>query len=210
MRHYRTTYESVVDEALTLSVLAELEDKSSKEIDRLRLQKIIFLIAYRWFEKRWKGFNYPFFRYHWGPFTKDLYQTEMDLSVAGLIDGGRNWTLSLTPAGESLAAEMIERVWCAEDNAHFWQDIQQVIGEFGDLTTSQLLRSLYDMEFMPLGWREAWEMRDIPIGTDLIRVLEDAEADEIIEVLDEWIDTFGLTISRGARESQDHLLYEPV
>ena len=199
MRQQRSLIETITDEALTLSLLAEAESvPNAPTIDRLRLQKLIYQVAYTWFERRWKGFNYAFFRYRHGPFTKDLYQTEVDLAAAGLIQGGNGWAIGLSADGRELAEQLIERVWLAGDNSIFWNELRGIIREHAAMSTPALISKIYASDTMPIGWREAWPLSDLPVGVDLTRILEDEESAAALEMPPEWVDTFGLTIARAS------------
>lgn len=198
MRQQRHTNEIIIDEALTLSLLAEVElRRPSPAVDRLRLQKLTFQLAHKWFSSQWKGFNYTFFRYTHGPFTKDLYQTEFDLASAGLIEGGSGWTFSLSDDGRELANELIEHVWTCGENALFWHDIQEIAAKTADLSTRQLIRQVYAQEVVPLGWSEPMTVEDLPLGVDLTRIFDDVEVVEALDVPDEWIETIGIMRVRG-------------
>lgn len=201
MRHLRSTTEVMIDEALTLSLLAEIERAQGPPTDRLRLQKLVFLVTYAWFEKRWKGFNYPYFRYRRGPFTRDMYQTEIDLAETGLIECRSAWSIALTDEGRRLSEALVEHVWHTSENCDFWHEILDTVRQFAALDTASLVRHVYKMEVYPLGWREPCELEFVPIGIDLTRILEDDEAAAAIEMPPEWVDTFSLTLSDQSSET---------
>ncbi len=188
MRQQRSSSETYIDEALTVSLLNFAEQSGEGEIDRLRLQKLVFLVTHDWFTKRWKGFNYSFFRYRRGPFTKDLYQTEIDLAQAGLIDCDRNWTIRLTDSGEELAAALNE-LWFSDDNSLFGESLRATVRDYSCFSTKDLLAKVYEMEVVPLGWRESASLAEVPIGVDLTRILEENEAVNSLDVSSEWLDT---------------------
>lgn len=201
MLRHRDTDEVLSDELITLSLLREVERQHPLAVDRLRLQKLCFLLTNEWFGQRRKGLNYRFFRYRLGPFTTDLYQTEVDLAQAGLISNANGaWAIRLTDEGRSLAEAFTEEVLQAPENWHFWTDIERVAREFGGLSTRELLIAVYDLEVTPLGWREAWPLRDVPLGVDLTRVLEDEESVELLEVAPAWTETLSLLLNRTAED----------
>lgn len=197
MRQFRTTDEVLTDEALTLCLLAEVEQVARPvvPVDRTRLQTLCFLVGYRWFSSRRKGLNYAFFRYRHGPFTRDLYQTEVDLAAAKLIVCERDWVMRLTPRGKEFADQIIEETLISGDNTGFWHDVRDVVEQYAHHSTAALMEYVFALEITPLGWQEAWPLSDIPIGADLTRILETYETTEALEFDPGWLDTFGATLA---------------
>jgi uncharacterized protein YwgA len=198
MGRSRTTDEVFADELVTLLLLHEGEQAGVRPIDRLRLQKLCFLLEHGWFTERRKGLNYRFFRYRYGPFTPELYQTEVDLAVAGLIEDRGSWTFALTDDGRRFAEALREELKQEPDNHSFLADLERVARDDGALDTSKLLEKVYAMETVPLGWREAWPLRDIPIGLDLTRPLELEEATAALTIPEGWRGTLALRIDERA------------
>lgn len=194
----RTQREVLVDEAVTLWLLREAEALGERPPDRLWLQKATFLTTYHWFRQRWKGFSYSFFRYRYGPFTRDLYQTEVDLAGAELIACGEGWTLRVTPRGQELAEIIQQELWQGE-NRPFAESLHRDLrwlARFRD--TESLLQAFYDLEVVPLGWSEPIPLREVPLGVDLTRVLEDEEAVRLLVLSDPLLETIGLCVAESA------------
>lgn len=169
-------------------------------IDRLRLQKLCFLLEHQWFAERRKGLNYRFFRSRYGPFTLELYQTEVDLALAGLIEDRGAWTFVLTDDGRRFAEALRQELEEDPDNHSFLTDLERVVGSFGSLPTPELLAEVYAVETMPLGWREAWPLRDIPIGLDLTRPLELEESTAALAIPEGWLETLALLVDERAKD----------
>ena len=194
----RTTDEVFSDELVTLLLLRESERMGAPSVDRLRLQKLCFLLEYQWFANRRKGLNYHFYRYRYGPFTPELYQTEVDLAVAGLIEDHGAWTFALTKEGREFADALHEELEQDPDNALFLVDIEQIAREWGTLLIPELLARVYALKTVPLGWREGWPLRDVPVGLDLTRPLELEEATAVLTVPEEWLETLALMVHERA------------
>ena len=100
----RSRADVLTDEGVTLALCSEVQrvnNGTGLGGDRLKLQKLCFLLTYEFFGNLWRGLNYTYYRYRWGPFTKDLYQTEMDFLESDLmqhVQGG----FELTRKGERL------------------------------------------------------------------------------------------------------------
>lgn len=198
MSRPRTTDEVFTDELVTLLLLAEGMRIGAPPVDRLRLQKLCFLLEYQWFANRRKGLNYRFYRYRYGPFTPELYQTEVDLAVAGLIEDHGAWTLVPTAEGRQFADALHEDLAREPGNRPFLAGISDIIRETGMLSTSALLTRVYALETVPLGWREAWPLRDVPIGLDLTRPLEFEEATTALIIPQGWLETLALLVDERA------------
>lgn len=196
----RTTDEVFSDELVTLLLLHEGERAGARPIDRLRLQKLCFLLEQGWFAERRKGLNYRFFRYRYGPFTPELYQTEVDLAVAGLIEDRGSWTFVLTDEGRRFAEALRDELEQEADNHPFLADIERVARDYGALHTPELLEKVYSMETVPLGWREGWPLRDVPIGLDLTRPLELEEATAALTIPKGWLETLALLVDERAED----------
>lgn len=197
----RTTDEVFSDELVTLLLLAEGARMGAQLVDRLRLQKLCFLLEQGWFAERRKGLNYRFFRYRYGPFTPELYQTEVDLAVAGLVEDRGSWTFVLTDEGHRFAEALREELEREADNRLFLTDIERVARDYGALPTSELLARVYALETVPLGWREAWPLRDVPIGLDLTRPLELEEATATLAIPEGWLETLALLVDERAEDT---------
>ena len=77
MGQLRTIKEQIVDRML-LACLIDVCKQVDCSMTITKLQKISFLAEMFMQERKMKGFNYLFFRWQWGPMSKEIYQ-DVDL-----------------------------------------------------------------------------------------------------------------------------------
>jgi len=195
MRCERTREEVLKDKALLLAYLSRIHDTNSGRIgNRLKMQKLTFLLCYRLFARRLKGLDYVFFTYRWGPFTKDLYEAEADFEEAGLLErDGKNYRL--TEAGAALGNDIYESLRENTDNQPILEILDGVVDEFATWPTQELVDHAHQMQVMPVGWHEREVLEDLPLHIDLTRILDDEEAVAILEIDQGWLDSFGAALT---------------
>lgn len=204
MRLERTREEVLKDKALLLVLFAKVQSTAGALGDRLKMQKLSFLVCYSLFERRIKGLNLTFFTYRWGPFTKDLYDVEADFEEARLIER-RGRIFRLTKTGLSLASDLEESLGLLPENADILQTVDSIVGEFAAMSSESLVLTVHKMRVVPVGWHEPEVLEDLPLHLDLTRVLDDEESTAIMEVDAGWLDSFGhvLDSSRATRPYAD-------
>lgn len=201
----RTRVDVLADEAVTLAFFSEVQrvNKGSEVGDRLKLQKLCFLLTHEFFEKLWRGLNYTYFRYRRGPFTKDLYQTEMDFVDSNLMQVRRS-KYSLTGQGQKLGQGILSHLLSGQ-NEGFGNTVTHIAEQYGHLPTHALMDQVYDMQITPIGWHSRERIADIPLYTDLTRMLESDESQTILTVDEHWLESLGV-LFEGASEPEREVL----
>ena len=193
MRFERTREETIKDKALLLVLFAKVHLLQSRVGDRLKMQKLAFLLNYPLFQGRIKGLNLTFFTYRWGPFTKDLYDVETDFEVAKLMDRvGKQF--KITETGLALASQLEEAMRGDPENGTIFQALDQVVETHGESTTKELLDLVHNMQVVPLGWQEPEKLDSLPLHLDLTAVLSDEESNEILEIDQGWLDSLAMVL----------------
>lgn len=204
MRQSPTHVEKLKNAAMFLC-LAERLSRRGVIGDGLKVQKCTFLVTLDQFHRNLKGFNLTFFRYRWGPYSKQLWELRDWLRDSGLLEERtRSQTetggdLALTEAGKSLAAELCAEVWSDDQNAEFVRTIENVARDFGNKDTKAVIDHVYEMEVQPLVGAKQ-RIKDIANGVDITRVLDPAEAVAEIAIPESWLDTLAIALSRGNSE----------
>jgi len=160
--------------------------------DRLKVMKLAFLATYDMFRRRAKGFSYSFYRYQYGPFTSEVYETWQDLSSAGLMELSPQpqGQIGLTAAGRDFAEAFAAEVLTRGENSQFDQILSGVADSYGADSTTELLRKVYGMQVRPLGWEDFTTIGATPEGLYLTKRIEVAEARAILQVDDSWLHRF--------------------
>lgn len=186
MRYDRTQREALSDAVVTLCLL----DRSAPEGpagDRLKVAKLVFLATWEMFRRRWKGLNFSFYRYTYGPFTPQLYETWEELSWAGLLDLGPGpaGRIRLTEQGREICHKLWREVFGLPANRPFAELLESLVTTYGPQGTRQILQDVYHLEVRPLPHGEPQPVRDVPAGAYITACLEPQEAKLVLEVSDE-------------------------
>ncbi len=205
----RTRVEILSDTAVTLAFFSEVElyNTTPKIGDRLKMQKLCFLLTHEFLKNSWKGLNYTFFRYKHGPFTTDLYQTETDLMESDLLQD-KSRIYSLTPTGRRLGQVILHHLLSVGENTEFGKVVIAIAQEYGRLPSATLKDMVYGMKIKPPGWQSEEHIRDIPLYTDLTQMLNEAESKRILKVDNSWIESFAAVIEDVTpdREALRHIV----
>lgn len=199
----RTKEEILKDKAFTLALLAKVQQANHSDIigGRLKIQKLAFLVGYKLFQGRLKGLNYTFFTYRWGPFTKDLYETEADFEEADLLER-RGHDYSLTERGLSVGLDIYESLWNDEDNHIILEILDSVVDNYATWSTERLIDFTHEVRVRPVGWHEKDILLNLPYHLELTRVLDDEEATAILEFERGLLDSFALLLSKSSKKAQ--------
>ena len=197
MRFEKTREEALKDKALVLALLARVHNANGGEIgDRLKIQKLCFLLTYELFGRRIKALNYTFFTYRWGPFTNDLYEAEADFEQAGLLYR-HDARYRLTESGLALGNSIYGAISNLATNAEICEVIEKVVENFSRWSSEELVKYAHGMSVFPLGWRQPEILDDLPLHLDLTRVLDDEEATAILDLEPGWLISFGMELDRA-------------
>ena len=183
--------------------------------DRLKIQKCTFLVTLDQFQKKQKGFNLTFYRYHWGPFSKQLYDVSTFLRSAKLLvgkdlpDAEAGEVFHLTKAGMSVATEICGEILGDPQNAPFVDTILRIGETYRTSTTHKVIEDVYDLEVKPINGPKQ-KIRDMNEGLDITRVFEPSEALSEIVIPQSWLETLAIMCStesrRGIAEAEEDLV----
>lgn len=190
MKLERDRQESVSDKAFLLAFLTKVSQHNGSSLgDRLKIQKLTFLLCYMLFQRRYKALNYTFFTYRWGPFTKDLYEAEADFEQAHLLDRtGRDYALSET--GLFWGNSLYESIASDPDNSEIVQQLNDVVQSFASQSTRYLVDHTHQMSVSPVGWQEEEQLDQLPYHLNLTGILDSEEATALLEIDRGWLDSF--------------------
>ncbi|MFQ5879435.1 MAG: hypothetical protein ACE5IZ_04610 [Dehalococcoidia bacterium] len=188
MRLVRDPREFLTDGLMTLALIHVCAPATAAG-DRLKVAKLLFVATYDLFKERAKGFNYSFYRYSYGPFTTELYETWEDLSWTGLlqVEPGPKGSISVTAKGRELADAFINEVLSDKVNEHFLLVMHKVQDLYAGDDTGTLLRKIYQMRVRPLGWEEVITVGEAPLGVHFTRILDESEARTVVQVPTRWL-----------------------
>ena len=170
---------------LLLYIAKEYTKKSKHYFGKTILEKIIFLAEWKMIEERVKGLNFPYFRYDYGPFSKEVSQEINDLKKTGLLE--KQDEIKLTKEGEKLLESYSDLLQRNKDIIVY---IDKVIEKYHRYTTQELKNLVYDMEFpMPNG---KIKIKDIQHYTDMLFILPETEVKKEFKLTEEDIETLDI------------------
>lgn len=161
----RTERQKIIDQLMLLVLFNLVETLNQSMQGKLKTTKLAFLTEWNLMTNDFKCMNLNFFRWHYGPFSKELYQDLEFLQSNNFI----NKFFQLGKRGKELSDAAIE---VYPDLSRFNKDIFRLIknnavrwSKFDGLTLQQMV---YGMQFTPHNETKRYKIRDIPIGWDLL------------------------------------------
>lgn len=162
-----------------------------------KLQKLVFLVEHAMLEDRVKGFNHTYYKWKYGPFSKELYN-DFDALIDEEIlteEGG----IKLTKRGKKLLKEY---GGVLRKNEEVLQYIEGKIEKYVNKSLKEIKSEVYDIETTISGLGDI-KIRKIPQGFNLLTKLEEEEigVSSRFEISDEWIETLDILLDREAYKS---------
>jgi uncharacterized protein YwgA len=176
--------------------------------DGLKVQKCTFLVTLDEFRNQLKGFNLTFFRYTWGPYSKQLWELRDRLISAGLlteekpVEAETGGVYALTKPGRALSDDLCKDIASDQRNAPFVESIENVANQFAEQDTNSIIKHVYGLEVQRLDG-VVQRIEDMPQKVDITRVLDSAEARAEVIIPDSWLETIALATSPTSRKGMD-------
>ncbi len=161
-----------------------------------KLEKLVFLAEKDLHEKKIKAFNYLFYRWDHGPYSRGLYDDFDRLKAAGLIKKS-GWTWILTSRGWAFLDYFSSEL---KRNPQIVDLLNEIIETEGPKRTQDLLKEIYSLCI------ENVSIRDIPKGRRLLKKLEDEEASEAFILGPAKAATFNIERNAELLQSLDRAL----
>lgn len=185
----------VVNNVLLLHLIEKANSIGCVE-DTLKLQKLVFLSQKKLIGKRFKVFNYNFFRWDKGPFSADVNNDLTSLRCRGLV---RNrWPIRLTREGRELLSGCKELL---EENESFLSVIDGIIGEFAEYTPDEIKEYVYKMSIFVPRLREVMTIAEVPHGTPILFKPSEKRSRARFVLDPKWCATLELALDQEAIES---------
>ena len=167
----RTIKERIIDNVLLLHIL------DNYEIHKTKTQKAIFFIEDSMNAKKEKGFNYFFFRYHYGEFSRQLESDYNSFIRNGII----NNNFETTVEGKRILKQISGIL---SKNKLFIEKINSIAQWVSENNLDKVKFHAYENIT-----RLDKKVKDIPEGVSLLNKLEDSEANISFIIDDGWIET---------------------
>lgn len=185
----RDIREHVTNNLLLLYLIDKANERGKME-DELKLQKMVFLAEKKLIERKLKGFSYNFFRWHKGPFSKEV---SMDLSLLfdnNLVSSQRG-KIELTRDGKEVLRGCFELL---KKNQTFLSWIDPIVEKHATLDPETVKDEVYAMKIMVPKIRKLMSIREVPKGQIILFKSSDEKVKRIFEVDEAWMGTLELIL----------------
>lgn len=146
--------------------LLNLFNCSEEPLDNLKIQKIVFLSEMEGRNREFAVANYPFFRYHYGPYSKVAANDVRKLEVFGFVDPEFHRP---TARGRYVLDYVHEFVKHSAKAIEALEILQATCDKYRDTKSSKLVDIVYGMKVSVVGMSgKVMAVREIPECVDII------------------------------------------
>ena len=195
----RNLEEIVSDHLLLLYLIKKHEEASDRYLGITKLQKYVFLSENLMNKNCLKGLNYNFFRYNYGPMSKQLY-TDINLfKKLGLIYKER---IKLTEKGNEIIKKFQELFL---RNKKIIEKIDNQIETLGQMDTEEIKEFVYNIKKY-IGCHEM-KIKDIPMFLGILSKLKEENAKAKFDLSEEDIETLNLLLDDDTRKTISQITF---
>lgn len=151
------------DRVLLLYLMAGC-NRSGAVDGRTKLQKLTFLSEAKLMEREIDALHYKFFRYQFGPFSKDLLNDYEDLYEKDFVSS--NFTLK--ERADYLLDYVSDELRAYKNNKNVFETIDSVCQTYAKLSRQRLVEVVYAMRMEPNGMHGQMKIESMPAFTDIL------------------------------------------
>lgn len=188
----RNIEEILVDRILLLYLIARTRRKGYGISGKTKLQKILFKAEEQMFLSKYKGLNYNFIRWDYGPFSPEILFDIKDLKETGLVKVTD--TIDVSETGLELLNALTDVL---NKNRKFKEIIDKVINEFGPLKGHQIKGVMYS--YPKIGERKI--IAETKKGEVILPKLEKTEAEDQFWMDEKWFETLRILLDPRLHKS---------
>jgi len=194
----RDLKEAISDRLLLLYLLFKIRKKGQSVSGDTKLQKLLYEIEQRMYRNRYKGLNYNFVRWDFGPFSQEVYVDSADLEKTGFLKRHSDKSIGISDSGIRLI-EMMQKDLKGDKVLEEYFD--RVINEFGPYKGKGIKAAIYTSP--KVGERKP--IRETTKAEILLKKLDTSEAMKSFWINDRWFETlriifdptFSLKVKKG-------------
>jgi uncharacterized protein YwgA len=179
-KYDKDNYESAVDSLLLLRLVDAVEPVD----DMLKLEKLVFLVEKDQQRRQEKGFNFLFYRWKAGPYSRDLYDLVDRLVAEGFLIHD---PIRLTKEGRELIRAYQRHVRKTEP---IIKHMNSVLERYSHYSPAALRDLVYEMDIVPTGERTPINVRMARPGKRLLMKLPNEECKSRLPMTDVDAATF--------------------
>ena len=193
-RKKRTPIEQISDRLLLLYLLSELQPCSN--LGDTKLQKLVFLSERDMIREHVKGFDFYFFKFLHGPFSRQLENDLSDLDDWGLYLPDEHM---LTSHGRKVA-EWLGDLW--HKNREVTRHIDETLHTYGDLSRREILPIVYSLQH-PF-YEPPRRIADLNYHSPILFKVQDEQARRKFEISAAELETLEILLDV---DQYHHLIY---
>lgn len=191
----RSDREITADRLLLLYSVSKTNEYGRME-GPFKLQKIPFASELDMNTNKTRGFNYSFFRYDYGPLSKEIYDDGAELHKAGLITSLKG-PIELTDEGKQIVSSLSELY---RKNEQVTDYIDGAAKKYARMSFGRLRRHIYALQIEWAG--DAWKVGEIPMHCDMMDALPYNDARVVFELDDDWVDSLWGVLRYSAEDAK--------
>ena len=158
-----------------------------------KLEKLVFLAKYVMVQNQIKDFNYRFFKWNYGSYSRGLHNDFSELLGSNLIkeDGG----IKLTERGEKLL-EICNNF--LQHNEGILKIIEKIAVNYSEKSLSEIKKIIYNIEIIKDG--KLFKISDMPKDEafELLSEMVDTELKNSFIIPEEWIETLEMEFNEDS------------
>ncbi len=160
----RKNREIIQDKIMMLYLVAIAKERHQIE-GNLKFQKLFFLTEWELMESNIKAFNFKFFRYRFGPFSKELLCDYCDLKKAKYISS----LFNLSEKANDLLDYVVESMKDVGNNSEIIDLMTDICNTYAKHAGEVLKRKVYNMEIKPYDFpNKKMKIKEIPTFFDIL------------------------------------------
>ena len=127
----RTKEEVIIDRLLLLYLINHVRSKGygiqgTTFQKQVKINKLLYFVESRLFERKEKALNYFFIMWDWGPFSQETYPDVNHLTINHLLGG--DYAIEMTDNSKTLIHNIEDILW---NSTSVFKEIDRVVNEFG-------------------------------------------------------------------------------
>jgi hypothetical protein len=180
----RTRSQEIWDRIVLLHLLQDAQQK--KGVDNVKIQKLTFISEITGAAQKLKAAHYPFFRFTYGPYSKELANEVTLLEELCFINSESR---ELTDRAKLILKYVDPEVRQSGPANEVLAIVRRICTAYkGYESFPDLVNAVYDMVVPVAGWDNAEsKIKDIPLCVDILRP-DDLKASEVMPLPDDLID----------------------
>jgi uncharacterized protein YwgA len=158
-----------------------LAEKYGEIQGRLKFQKLVFLAENELMENDIKALHFKFFKYQFGPFSKELLTDYLELNNNNFVSSYFTLKNKAKNFLEYILTPLIE----IKNNHNAFKIITETFAKYAKYTSTRLMELVYDMKIIPYDIPIEMKIKNIPAFIDILAP-EYFNAKETFEIPD-WL-----------------------